>query len=109
MQVTDLDAIQPLRASAGDLAAVLAALHALDDDQIHTVIGQAKAVLDERAAAARAAETEQRGAGGQDGKGRHRAGATVELKMINGYGPYAYKRWWDRGHHRSEYIGKVEE
>ncbi|MCI0649946.1 MAG: hypothetical protein L0346_34390 [Chloroflexi bacterium] len=32
----------------------------------------------------------------------------VELKMINGCGPYAYKRWRQGGRLRSEYIGKVK-
>jgi phage N-6-adenine-methyltransferase len=32
----------------------------------------------------------------------------VELKTINGCGPYAYKRWREGGRHRSEYIGKVQ-
>ena len=33
----------------------------------------------------------------------------IELKIINGYGPYAYRRHWQDGHLRSEYIGKVKQ
>ena len=36
-------------------------------------------------------------------------GGWVELKTINGCGPYAYKRWREGGRMRSEYIGKVKE
>lgn len=32
----------------------------------------------------------------------------VELKTINGCGPYAYRRWREGGRLRSEYVGKVE-
>lgn len=31
----------------------------------------------------------------------------VELKIINGCGPYAYRRWLDGRIKRSQYIGKV--
>jgi len=34
-------------------------------------------------------------------------GSYVELKTINGCGPYAYKRWREGGRLKSEYIGKV--
>ena len=32
----------------------------------------------------------------------------IELKMIRGYGPYAYQRWREKGRLRSKYLGKVE-
>ncbi len=32
----------------------------------------------------------------------------LEEKMINGYGPYLYFRYWEEGIHRSLYIGKKE-
>ena len=41
------------------------------------------------------------------GKSKGKAGSYVELKMINGYGPYAYKRWREGGRLRSEYQGKA--
>lgn len=40
-------------------------------------------------------------------KRKRSSGGWVELKTINGCGPYAYKRWRDGGRTRSEYIGKV--
>lgn len=30
-----------------------------------------------------------------------------ELKMVRGYGPYEYERWFEGGCKRSRYIGKV--
>ncbi len=32
----------------------------------------------------------------------------IEEKMINGFGPYLYFRYWDSGVHKSLYIGKKE-
>lgn len=32
----------------------------------------------------------------------------IEAKMINGYGPYLYLRYWSGGHLRSKYIGKAK-
>lgn len=32
----------------------------------------------------------------------------VEHKTINGYGPYAYLRFWSGKTHKSTYLGKVE-
>ena len=43
--------------------------------------------------------------GQQNGKGK--AGGYIELKMINGCGPYAYERWREGGRLRSEYKGKA--
>lgn len=31
----------------------------------------------------------------------------VDLKMINGYGPYAYMRWREGGTMKSKYLGRV--
>lgn len=42
---------------------------------------------------------------GKNGSGR----GWVELKKINGYGPYAYRRWREGKKLRSEYLGKVKE
>lgn len=33
----------------------------------------------------------------------------VETKMINGYGPYLYLRFWSEGRLKSLYIGKKED
>lgn len=40
--------------------------------------------------------------------GRRRGRGWVELKMIRGYGPYAYERWYEGGKKRSRYLGKVK-
>ena len=32
----------------------------------------------------------------------------LEEKMINGFGPYLYFRYWEAGVHKSLYIGKKE-
>lgn len=41
--------------------------------------------------------------------GRPRGRRWVELKIINGCGPYAYERWIEGGRKRSRYLGKAEE
>lgn len=46
---------------------------------------------------------------GGEATGKRSAKGWVELKMINGYGPYAYRRWREGGVKRSEYIGKVRD
>lgn len=38
-----------------------------------------------------------------------RGSGWIELKMINGFGPYAYRRWRTGGKLRSEYLGKVKQ
>jgi len=45
--------------------------------------------------------------GQQSGKSKGKGGSYVEVKMINGCGPYAYKRWREGGRLRSEYQGKA--
>ena len=47
--------------------------------------------------------------GQQEGQSKGKAGGYVELKMINGCGPYAYKRFRKNGRLCSEYVGKVKE
>ena len=46
----------------------------------------------------------ERGQEASQSKGK--GGSYVELKMINGCGPYAYKRWREGGRLCSEYQGK---
>ncbi len=48
----------------------------------------------------------ENGAGEKSKSGK---GGYVELKMINGCGPYAYKRVRKNGRVCSEYVGKVKE
>ncbi|WP_254175294.1 hypothetical protein [Planktothrix pseudagardhii] len=44
--------------------------------------------------------------GGGNGSGR--LGGYVELKMINGCGPYRYLRFRSQGQYKSVYLGKAE-
>ncbi len=55
------------------------------------------------------AQQEPAGDRGQQGESKGKAGGYVELKMINGCGPYAYKRARVGGRLTSEYIGKVKQ
>lgn len=47
--------------------------------------------------------------GQQGGQSKGQAGGYVEIKMINGCGPYAYRRARVGGRLTSEYIGKVKQ
>ena len=47
--------------------------------------------------------------GQQSGKSKGKGGSYVEVKMINGCGPYAYRRARVGGRLTSEYIGKVQQ
>lgn len=39
---------------------------------------------------------------------QHSATPWIEERMINGCGPYYYRRWWDGNKRRSEYLGKTK-
>ena len=43
------------------------------------------------------------------GEETSQSSGAIELKMINGCGPYKYLRYWSGGRHRSVYMGKVAE
>ena len=72
-----------------------------------------QAMMDEELSQREAEEAQQeermseRGQQASQSKGK--AGGYVELKMINGCGPYAYKRARVDGRLTSEYIGKVKQ
>ena len=38
---------------------------------------------------------------------RKKRGVYLEAKMINGSGPYIYRRWHEGGKFRSQYVGKL--
>ncbi len=42
-------------------------------------------------------------------RGRPGGSGYFEDKLIKGYGPYRYLRYWDNGHRRSVYVGKLIE
>lgn len=43
-----------------------------------------------------------------NGNGDGKSGGYVELKMINGCGPYRYLRFRSQGQYKSVYLGKAE-
>ncbi len=47
--------------------------------------------------------------GQQGGQSKGKAGGYIEIKMINGCGPHAYRRARVGGRLTSEYIGKVKQ
>ena len=55
------------------------------------------------------AQTEADSASPAPAKGKKDGKGWVELKMINGSGPYAYRRWYEGKRCRSKYIGKVKQ
>ena len=69
------------------------------------------AQIDEELAALDLAETVQDGcaAPAQAGPRLNSKGGAgwIETRMIGQNGPYAYRRWWENGKKRSEYLGKV--
>lgn len=72
-----------------------------------------QAMIDEELSQREAEEAQQEERmserGQQSGQSKGKAGGYVELKMINGCGPYAYRRARVAGRLTSEYIGKVKQ
>lgn len=72
-----------------------------------------QAMIDEELSQREAEEAQQEERmserGQQSGESKGKAGGYVELKMINGCGPYAYRRARVGGRLTSEYIGKVKQ
>lgn len=73
-----------------------------------------QAMIDEElsqreAEAAQQEPASERGQEAGKGQSKSKAGGYVELKMINGCGPYAYRRARVGGRLTSEYIGKVKQ
>ena len=63
--------------------------------------------LSQREAEQEAQQEQASERGQQASQGKGKAGGYTEVKMINGCGPYAYKRWREGGRLRSEYQGKA--
>ena len=84
-----------------DVAGLLALREAIDARLLALVDGDAGGDLGER-------DTDK-GVIAAPKPGGRRGARWVELKMINGCGPYAYERWIDGGRKRSRYLGKVKE
>lgn len=64
--------------------------------------GLIEAREDEVEAQAEAAQAEAKASAKKGARGH------IELKMINGYGPYKYLRFWQGKTLKSEYIGKAK-
>jgi hypothetical protein len=77
-------------------------LKLLDAEQLDEVAAFVAGLLGE------AERDEPAGDADHGGNGRRAAGGWVELKTINGSGPYAYRRWREGKRLRSKYIGKVD-
>jgi hypothetical protein len=69
-------------------------------DEELAALDLAETVQDVRAAPAQAGPRLNSN-GGKGGAG------WIETRMIGQSGPYAYRRWWENGKKRSEYLGKV--
>lgn len=89
--------------------AVCDALPSLADDRLEEIAGMIEAILEERRAKGTGARVEDVGAdvGTGTGGGHGAARGWVEVRMVNGCGPYAYQRWYEGGIKKTKYIGKV--
>jgi len=86
------------------IEAIHAKLEQLTDAQLRTVSEYIDLLLTEDA------DGDQETPPGDEAQGAGRSPAGwIELKIINGNGPYAYRRWREGGKLRSKYIGKVRE
>ena len=95
-------------------ADLIAHLRSLSDDELHQLIAEAAFILQARAEGSgeRADDDEPADVapGGSSGDMPKLSGASgwIEVKMVNGCGPYAYARWWAGKKKRSQYLGKVK-
>jgi hypothetical protein len=81
------------------------ALPELSRDELHVLAERINELLAEEAGEDEVLETAGSPRTGGNGGGK----GWVELKLIRGYGPYAYRRWREGGVLRSEYVGKVKD
>jgi hypothetical protein len=86
-------------------------LDQLTDRELRDVASMCEALIESReeeriAAEAEADRIENKRSSGQSGK--KSAKGHIELKMINGFGPYKYLRYWSGKTLKSEYIGKAK-
>jgi hypothetical protein len=81
---------------------MLEVLPTLANSDLLEVIEAASDILEER-------EQAEVGYGAAPAESSSRGGGWLELKTVNGCGPYVYRRWREGGRLRSEYVGKVRE
>lgn len=84
---------------------VWAALPGLTGHELRDVIDAAQAILAGRAEDAVGAQRDETTSAPEASRG----GGWLELKTINGCGPYVYRRWREGRRLRSEYVGKARE
>jgi hypothetical protein len=82
-------------------ARLVAELDGWEDRELEELAAMVQALLESRK------EEEPVEDADEDGSSDERQGGHVELKMINGYGPYRYLRYWSGGKLKSQYLGKV--
>ena len=94
----------------GELFAALDALDHAGLLALRKVVDDRLAALDEQSTDDPADLVGNAGANGgglpTKGGGAGRGG-WVEMRMVNGCGPYAYERWREGGRKRTRYLGKV--
>jgi len=73
-----------------------------EDRELEELVAVVEGLLEAR-------KTEGHVVGAGDGKssGTAKSQGHIELKTINGYGPYRYLRYWQDGKLRSSYMGKA--
>jgi hypothetical protein len=96
ISTSDLEAIasQALQLSRSDRAELMAVLQAYNE-------------AEDKAALA-ASDRERQKEKALKRRGIRGGGGSFEDKMINGYGPYRYLRYWYGKTHKSVYLGKVK-
>ena len=83
-------------------------------EHLETLIGlldreallELRGLIDERLAELEEPEAQEREP--EEAQEAKAGSSYIELKYIKGYGPYAYKRWREKGRLRSKYLGKVK-
>jgi len=69
-----------------------------------------RGIVDDRLAELESQEVEVEDCPGENpgpAEAKSRARGYIELKMVRGHGPYAYRRWREAGKLKSRYLGKV--
>jgi len=83
-------------------ARLLTELDGWQDRELKELVTMVEGLLE-----ARKTEGQVVGAGDEKSSTTAKTQGHIELKTINGYGPYRYLRYWQDGKLRSSYIGKA--
>lgn len=98
-----------IAANIGDIYQWELQLAKSDDDPIHRATAVLLQALGELVQPPETTAVAQERDHDSQQQGKRRGRSWVENKMINGAGPYAYRRWREGGRVKSEYVGKVKE